>query len=411
MLKNVMTGRRRTVTQRGHRDVLEPRRDALGADPGGPLPAAAGARHGAGAAAPEGRPELPVDRGGPPARARRRAARAVRPALRRRRVDTPIEDTAVEWSERVAPPRARRRAHDPAAATSAPSTRWRRPGSSTRWRSTRGTPPTSSGRSATSTAPARPSTTPARRTAWATAGSRSRRCATRWPAPRRAGPSRCVNRYVEWHRLPVPLGLLNLEVFRHVLRKQNLLDTELREAPPSARPVPPAAPDEKLRVSRSVDGSGNDLSGPTMGAVGSAFGRNIRPQLPARPVRRAEPGRRQPAAALPRAVPPGTVAEPARGRLDPVPGARLGRPPPPPARRGRRRGAAARRHDLDRTRRTASPERQMRIAGNVPLLRRRPNAHGAGLRQHDVSTGGTAPRSTEPTRTRPASCARARSCG
>jgi hypothetical protein len=86
-----------------------------------------------------------------------------------------------------------------------------------------------------------------------------------------------VNRYVEWHRLPVPLGLLNLEVFRHVLRKQNLLDTELREAPPSARPVPPAPPDEKLRVSRTVDGSSNDLSAPTMGAVGAAFGRNLRP--------------------------------------------------------------------------------------------------------------------------------------
>ena len=60
-----------------------------------------------------------------------------------------------------------------------------------------------------------------------------------------------MNRYVEWHRLPVPLGLLNLEVFRHVLRKENLLDTELREAPPSARPVPPAPPDEKLRVART----------------------------------------------------------------------------------------------------------------------------------------------------------------
>ena len=87
-----------------------------------------------------------------------------------------------------------------------------------------------------------------------------------------------VNRYVEWHRLPVPLALLNLEVFRHVLRKENLLDTELREAPPSARPVPPAAPDEKLRVSRTPDGFGNDLSDPKMGAVGTAFGRNIRPQ-------------------------------------------------------------------------------------------------------------------------------------
>jgi hypothetical protein len=86
-----------------------------------------------------------------------------------------------------------------------------------------------------------------------------------------------LNRFVEWHRLPVPLGLLNLEAFRHVLRKQNLFDTEMREAPPSVRPVPPTAPDEQSRVSRTVDGSSNDLSAPTMGAVGSAFGRNLRP--------------------------------------------------------------------------------------------------------------------------------------
>jgi Animal haem peroxidase/Catalase len=88
---------------------------------------------------------------------------------------------------------------------------------------------------------------------------------------------RLVNRYVEWHRLPVPLGLLNLEAFRYVLRKQNLFDSQVREAPPTARPVPPIPPDEESRVSRSIDGSGNDLSAPAMGAVGSAFGRNVKP--------------------------------------------------------------------------------------------------------------------------------------
>ena len=84
-----------------------------------------------------------------------------------------------------------------------------------------------------------------------------------------------LNRYVEWHRLPVRLGLLNLETFRYVLRKRNLIDTEVPDAPPSPRPVPPSPPAEQAQVFRSHDGSGNDLSAPEMGAVGSAFGRNL----------------------------------------------------------------------------------------------------------------------------------------
>ena len=274
MLKNVMTARRRSGDQRGHRDVLEPRRDAVGARPW----------------------RCGTCSGRQPARRRRlRLPRTTRATSRTRRraaslqgdvrlelciqryvddVATPIEDTAVEWSEQRRSARAGRRAHHPARRHQHASMRWRRPGSSTRWPSTRGTRPTSSGRSATSIERARPSTTRARRTAWATAGSRSHRCATRWPAPLRAQAYKVVNRYVEWHRLPVPLGLLNLEVFRHVLRKENLLDTELREAPPAARPVPPAPPDEKLRVARTADGSSNDLSAPAMGAVGL----DVRPQ-------------------------------------------------------------------------------------------------------------------------------------
>jgi hypothetical protein len=95
-------------------------------------------------------------------------------------------------------------------------------------------------------------------------------------AATRAG-FRFVNRFVEWHRLPVPIGLLNLEAFRYALRKHNLFDTEVPEAPPTARPVPPPIPDEHARVSRSFDGTNNDLSAPTMGAAGTAFGRNLRP--------------------------------------------------------------------------------------------------------------------------------------
>jgi hypothetical protein len=86
-----------------------------------------------------------------------------------------------------------------------------------------------------------------------------------------------VNRYVPWYRLPVRLGLLNIEALRYVLRTRNLFDSELREAPPSARPVPPAPPCDQARVARTFDGTSNDLSAPAMGAVGSAFGRNLRP--------------------------------------------------------------------------------------------------------------------------------------
>jgi heme peroxidase/catalase len=85
-----------------------------------------------------------------------------------------------------------------------------------------------------------------------------------------------LNRRVPWHRLPVRLSLLNLATFRHVLRRRNLIDTEVREAPPTARPVPPA-PDETDRVWRTFDGTSNDLSEPTMGAVEATFGRNLVP--------------------------------------------------------------------------------------------------------------------------------------
>jgi Animal haem peroxidase/Catalase len=88
-----------------------------------------------------------------------------------------------------------------------------------------------------------------------------------------------LNRYLPWYRLPVRLGLLNIEALRYVLRSRNLFDSEVREAPPQARPVPPAPPREDVRVERTFDGTSNDLSAPEMGSVGSAFGRNLRPDL------------------------------------------------------------------------------------------------------------------------------------
>ncbi|MEV6954846.1 peroxidase family protein [Streptomyces sp. NPDC051183] len=94
-------------------------------------------------------------------------------------------------------------------------------------------------------------------------------------APLRAS-FRTVNRVVPWHRLPTPLGLLNLMAFRQTLRRHNLIDTDLHEAPPKAEPV--GAPlDEDLLVRRSYNGTHNDLSAPLMGAVGATFGRTMAP--------------------------------------------------------------------------------------------------------------------------------------
>ncbi|MGO4460278.1 peroxidase family protein [Streptomyces sp. M-16] len=94
-------------------------------------------------------------------------------------------------------------------------------------------------------------------------------------APLRAA-FRTVDRFVPWHRLPTPLGLLNLMAFRQTLRRHNLIDTEVHEAPPQAGPVE-APLDEELLVRRSYDGTYNDLSAPRMGAVGATFGRTMPP--------------------------------------------------------------------------------------------------------------------------------------
>jgi len=87
---------------------------------------------------------------------------------------------------------------------------------------------------------------------------------------------RLVNHVRPWHRLGWHLGLLNLSAYRDELRAKNLIDTELREAPPQALPVPPTIP-ESVRTIRTFDGTYNDLSDPKMGAVDSTFGRTMKP--------------------------------------------------------------------------------------------------------------------------------------
>jgi hypothetical protein len=87
---------------------------------------------------------------------------------------------------------------------------------------------------------------------------------------------RAFNRFVPWYRLPTKLALVNLEFLRQALRRHNLIDTEAGEAPPKAHPTPKPV-DENLRTRRTYDGTYNDLSAPRMGAIGSAFGRNLPP--------------------------------------------------------------------------------------------------------------------------------------
>jgi len=77
-----------------------------------------------------------------------------------------------------------------------------------------------------------------------------------------------LDRRFGWDKLPLPLGVLTLIGLRTRLRKENLYDTGEggAVAPPS---------DGRERTERTVDGSWNDLSSPSMGMIGGRFGRNV----------------------------------------------------------------------------------------------------------------------------------------
>jgi hypothetical protein len=81
-----------------------------------------------------------------------------------------------------------------------------------------------------------------------------------------SGTAGAVDRMVGWDRLPVPLGLVVLIGLRERLRQRNLHDPLAGEG---FAPVAGAAP------GRTIDGSGNDPTSPTMGMVGTVFGRNV----------------------------------------------------------------------------------------------------------------------------------------
>lgn len=79
-----------------------------------------------------------------------------------------------------------------------------------------------------------------------------------------------VDRRIGWDKLPPWLGLGVLIGVRDALREHNLYDA-YRGNPPAA---PSHAPAEYLTV-RTVDGSYNDLSAPSMGMAKTRFGRNV----------------------------------------------------------------------------------------------------------------------------------------
>jgi hypothetical protein len=82
-----------------------------------------------------------------------------------------------------------------------------------------------------------------------------------------------IDQKIGWDRLPLPLALLELIGIRRVLRHDNLYDVNGVRVPEGPRPH---GPDTRSLV-RSADGTGNDVTMPEMGSVGTLFGRNVPP--------------------------------------------------------------------------------------------------------------------------------------
>jgi hypothetical protein len=78
-----------------------------------------------------------------------------------------------------------------------------------------------------------------------------------------------INAFVPWHRLPVPLAVLNLDALRYELRQENLHDT------PKRTDMPPLEHAPEVVTRRMADGSFNDLDDPDMGRTGMRFARNF----------------------------------------------------------------------------------------------------------------------------------------
>ena len=77
-----------------------------------------------------------------------------------------------------------------------------------------------------------------------------------------------------WDRFPLLIGLLVLVGLRIVLRARNLYDTTGVKVSSKDRPLP-GEPGAHYITARTADGTYNDLAHPTMGSVGTRFGRNV----------------------------------------------------------------------------------------------------------------------------------------
>ena len=82
-----------------------------------------------------------------------------------------------------------------------------------------------------------------------------------------------IDRRWRWDRFPTPVSLALIKGIRDGLREHNLFDTNDAASTPTLPPEPPA----RYLVSRSADGSYNDLSAPAMGMAETRFGRNVPP--------------------------------------------------------------------------------------------------------------------------------------
>jgi hypothetical protein len=83
-----------------------------------------------------------------------------------------------------------------------------------------------------------------------------------------------VNRFIDWHRLPRPLAIVNLIALRTVLRAENLHDTNTPAMGRGGGPKEVEIPEFAVSF-RTEDGGFNDLDHPEMGRTGERFGRNF----------------------------------------------------------------------------------------------------------------------------------------
>ncbi|HCH66917.1 MAG TPA: peroxidase [Deltaproteobacteria bacterium] len=82
-----------------------------------------------------------------------------------------------------------------------------------------------------------------------------------------------LNKIVNWHELPVPVGIVNLIELRNALRDENLHDT----SGGGEQDPEPSHIGARHLYARSDDGGYNDLEHVGMGATGAYFGRNVTP--------------------------------------------------------------------------------------------------------------------------------------